>query len=72
MIYSFVVFGLLILKNYLNKKQKFLCDSLIIQVTSLCLYENGHSILGFIIGIFILGEMARKLEIGNHDGNRKY
>ncbi len=72
MIYSFSVFIFLILRNYLNKKQRYLCNSLIIQILILLSYKKGMGVYGSIIGIIIISNLARRLEIGNHDGNRNY
>lgn len=72
MIYSLVIFILLIARNYSNKNELFLLDSILVQVFIIIMFKINIGLYGIILGLCLMGEKIRRMQIGNEEGDRRY
>lgn len=67
-----MIFILLIARNYYEKKEVFFIECMIIQLIILITYKINIGEYGVIIGILLIGYKARRLRLGNQEGDRRY
>lgn len=72
MIYSILILVLLIIRNFLNKRDLLLLDSIIIQILVIVMFKVNIGLYGLILGVLYIGLRIRKMQFGNRQGDRRY